>query len=82
MGYKKKTYKAQDGAVIPEGVYNPFTGIDTSGRTGGYDQYGQGIAAMIPGGGAIAGVGQAIGGVANLIGSRAANLQPSWKHRS
>lgn len=73
MGYKKKIYKAKEGTVVPEvpkGVYNPWTGIDASGKTGGYDQYGQGIAAMIPGGGAIAGIGQIGGGIADLIGSK------------
>jgi len=54
----------------PKGVYNPWTGIDTSGRTGGYDQYGQGIAAMIPGGGALAGIGQIAGGVADIMASK------------
>jgi len=53
-----------------QGSYNPFTGVDTSGRTGGYDQYGQGVAAMIPGGGAIAGIGQIGAGIADLIGSK------------
>jgi len=60
---KKKKY--QEG-----GTYNPWTGIDTSGRTGGYDQYGQGIAAMIPGGGALAGIGQIAGGVADIMASK------------
>jgi hypothetical protein len=60
---KKK--KFQEG-----GTYNPWTGIDTSGRTGGYDQYGQGIAAMIPGGGALAGIGQIAGGVADIMASK------------
>lgn len=50
----------------PKGVYNPWTGIDTTGRIGGKDQYGRGIAATIPGGGAIAGIGQIGGGVAAL----------------
>jgi len=70
MGYKKKIYKAEEGTVVPEGVYNPWTGIDTSGRTGGYDQYGHGIAAMIPGGGALAGIGQIAGGVADIMASK------------
>ena len=60
---KKK--KFQEG-----GTYNPWTGIDTSGSTGGYDQYGQGIAAMIPGGGALAGIGQIAGGVADIMASK------------
>jgi len=60
---KKKKY--QEG-----GTYNPWTGIDTSGSTGGYDQYGQGIAAMIPGGGALAGIGQIAGGVADIMASK------------
>ena len=60
---KKKKY--QEG-----GTYNPWTGIDTSGRTGGYDEYGQGIAAMIPGGGALAGIGQIAGGVADIVASK------------
>lgn len=54
----------------PKGVYNPWTGIDTTGRIGGKDQYGRGIAATIPGGGAIAGIGQIGGGVADLIASK------------
>lgn len=70
MGYKKKIYKAEEGTVVPKGVYNPWTGIDTSGRTGGYDQYRQGIAAMIPGGGALAGIGQIAGGVADIMASK------------
>ena len=53
-----------------QGSYNPFTGIETTGRVGGKDQYGQGIAAMIPGGGAIAGIGQIGGGIADLIASK------------
>jgi len=83
----------QSGSQLPtnfgntQGSYNPFTGVDTSGRIGGKDQYGQGIAAMIPGGGAIAGVGQAIGGVADLIGSnkeikRQRKLKQSAKERA
>jgi len=53
-----------------QGSYNPWTGIDTTGRVGGKDQYGQGIAAMIPGGGALAGIGQIAGGVADIIASK------------
>lgn len=60
---KKKKY--QEG-----GVYNPWTGIDTTGRTGGYNEFGQGIAAMIPGGGALAGIGQIAGGVADIMASK------------
>jgi hypothetical protein len=53
-----------------EGGYNPFTGIDTSGATGGFNEFGQGIASMIPGGGAIAGLGQVAGGIADIVGSK------------
>lgn len=53
-----------------QGGYNPFTGIDTSGATGGFNEFGQGIASMIPGGGAIAGLGQVAGGIADVVGSK------------
>jgi len=52
------------------GGYNPFTGIDTSGVTGGFDEFNNPIAGMIPGGGAIAGLGQVAGGVADIFGSK------------
>ena len=53
-----------------KGGYNPFTGIDTSGATGGFDEFKTPIAGMIPGGGAIAGLGQVAGGVADIFGSK------------
>ncbi|MHC4236657.1 MAG: hypothetical protein ACYSSM_00085 [Planctomycetota bacterium] len=45
-----------------------FTGIDPSG--GGKDEFGQNIPGMIPGGGALGGLAQVAGGIADIAGSR------------
>ena len=52
-----------------EGGFAQFlTGIDSDG--GGYDEFKNPIASMIPGGGALAGLGQVAGGVADIVGSK------------
>jgi len=52
-----------------EGGFAQFlTGIDSDG--GGYDEFGSSISSMIPGGGALAGLGQVAGGVADIVGSK------------
>jgi len=45
-----------------------LTGIDSDG--GGYDELGNPISSMIPGGGALAGLGQVAGGIADIVGSK------------
>lgn len=45
-----------------------LTGIDSDG--GGYDEFKNPISSMIPGGGALAGLGQVAGGIADIVGSR------------
>jgi hypothetical protein len=45
-----------------------FTGIDPSG--GGKDEFGQNIPGMIPGGGALGGLAQVAGGIADIAGSK------------
>ena len=72
MGHKKKIYKAQEGTVVPEvpkGAYNPWTGMDTTGATGGFDQFGRPIAAQanMGAGAGLIGIGA---GIADLIGSK------------
>lgn len=52
-----------------EGGFAQFlTGIDSDG--GGYDEFGNSISSMIPGGGALAGLGQVAGGIADIVGSK------------
>ena len=69
MGYKKKIYKAEEGTVVPEGVYNPWTGMDTTGASGGFDQFNRPIAAQanMGAGAGLIGIGA---GIADLIGSK------------
>lgn len=55
---------------MANGKYNWLTGIDTSGSVGGFDEFQNPIAGMIPGGGALAGLGQVAGGVMDLVGSK------------
>ena len=45
-----------------------LTGIDSDG--GGYDEFKNPISSMIPGGGALAGLGQVAGGIADIVGSK------------
>ena len=45
-----------------------LTGIDSDG--GGYDEFENPISSMIPGGGALAGLGQVAGGIADIVGSK------------
>jgi hypothetical protein len=52
------------------GNYNPWTGIDASGATGGFDQFGNAQVASIPGGGALSGGAAIAGGVADLIANK------------
>lgn len=58
-----KVKKYQDG-----GFAQFLTGIDSDG--GGYDEFKNPISSMIPGGGALAGLGQVAGGVADIVGSK------------
>ena len=37
---KKKIYKAKDGNKVPKAQYNPWTGWDPTGATGGFDEFG------------------------------------------
>ena len=49
--------------------YRAFlTGVDPAG--GGKDEYGQNIPGMIPGGGALGGLAQVAGGIADIVGSK------------
>ena len=52
----------------PKGVYNPFTGMDTTGATGGFDEFNNPIAAQanMGAGAGLIGIGA---GIADLIGS-------------
>lgn len=52
------------------GKYNPWTGIDASGATGGFDQFGNSQVANIPGGGALSGLAGVAGGVADLFANK------------
>ena len=54
----------------PGGKYNPWTGIDASGTTGGFDQFNNAKTASIPGGGALSGLAGVAGGVADLIANK------------
>ena len=62
--YKKYEHGGTHGQV---GNYNPWTGIDASGASGGFDQFGNAQAASMPGGGALSGIAGVAGGVADLI---------------
>ena len=52
------------------GNYNPWTGIDASGTTGGFDQFNNAKTASIPGGGALSGIAGVAGGVADLFANK------------
>ena len=62
---RNKYKKYEDG-----GRYNPWTGIDASGATGGFDQFGNAQTASIPGGGALSGLAGVAGGVADLFANK------------
>ena len=65
--YKKYEHGGTHGQV---GNYNPLTGVDASGATGGFDQFGNPQVANIPGGGALSGLAGVAGGVADLFANK------------